>query len=109
MEGMELTAFQIISSVGIARSTYIEAIQEAKKGDFEKANEFILEGERHFIEGHRAHTKLLQKESSNESVTTTLLLMHAEDQLMSAESFKIIAEELIDVHRRLHKQCSIQK
>ncbi|MBQ1867206.1 MAG: PTS lactose/cellobiose transporter subunit IIA, partial [Selenomonas sp.] len=27
MEGLELTAFQIISSVGSARSCYIEAIQ----------------------------------------------------------------------------------
>jgi len=29
MEGLELTAFQIISAVGTARSSYIEAIQLA--------------------------------------------------------------------------------
>ena len=34
MEGLELVAFNIISSVGTARSSYIEAIQKAKEGDF---------------------------------------------------------------------------
>ena len=37
MEGLELTAFEIISAVGTARSTYIESIQKAKEGDFEGA------------------------------------------------------------------------
>lgn len=31
MEGLEKQCFQIISAVGMARSSYIEAIQEAKK------------------------------------------------------------------------------
>ena len=41
MEGLELTAFQIISSVGTARSCYIEAIQAAKKRDYEEAEKLI--------------------------------------------------------------------
>lgn len=31
----------------------------------------------------------------------SLILVHAEDQLMSAESFKIIAEEMIANYRRI--------
>ena len=31
MENLELICFQIISSVGMAKSSYIEAIQEAKR------------------------------------------------------------------------------
>ena len=30
-----------------------------------------------------------------------LILVHAEDQMMSAESFRIIAEEFIAVYKRL--------
>lgn len=37
MEGLEMICFQIISGVGAARSSYIEAIQKAKAGDFEGA------------------------------------------------------------------------
>lgn len=99
MEGLELIAFQIISTVGAARSLYIEAIQDAKKGDFEEANKKIDEGSQLFLEGHHAHAELIQKEASGEITNLNLLLVHAEDQLMSAEAFKIISEELIDVYK----------
>lgn len=101
MEGVELISFQIISAVGSARSMYIEAIQLAKQGDIEGAQKLMKEGEAVFVEGHHAHAKLIQQEASGEANTITLLLLHAEDQLMSAEGFKIIADEMIDVYRRL--------
>ena len=50
MEGLELTAFQIISAVGTARSCYIEAIQEAKKNNYEKAKQLIKDGDEAFVE-----------------------------------------------------------
>ena len=37
VEGLEMICFQIISNVGAARSSYIEAIQKAKTGDFDGA------------------------------------------------------------------------
>lgn len=97
MEGLELVAFNIISAVGTARSCYIEAIQKAKQKDFDGANKLIEEGDDVFNEGHKAHAELLQKEASGAQNTVNLLLLHAEDQLMSAEGFKIIALEFIDV------------
>jgi PTS system cellobiose-specific IIA component len=99
MEGIELISFKIISAVGEARSNYIEAIREAKKGDFEKADALIEEGSKIFIEGHHAHSELIQQEAGGNPVVPTLMLMHAEDQLMSADAFKIIAQEFIDVYR----------
>lgn len=102
MEGVELTAFQIIAAVGSARSSYIEAIQVAKRGDFQEAKELLKEGEKSFVQGHKAHLNLLQEEA-NQALQLKLILMHAEDQLMSAESFKIVAEELIAVHLELSK------
>lgn len=104
MEGLELTAFQIISAVGTARSSYIEAIQKAKEGDFEGAEQLIKEGDEMFIEGHHAHAGLLQVEADNgQGSAVSLIIMHAEDQLMSAEGFKTIALEFIDVYKRLSK------
>lgn len=103
MEGMELISFQIISAVGTARSMYIEAIEEAKKGDIEKARKLITEGEEVFVEGHKAHASLIQQEANGESVVPQLLLVHAEDQLMSAEAFKIIATQFVDLYETLKK------
>ena len=100
MEGLELTAFQIISAVGTARSSYIEAIGAAKAGDFEQAQKLIDEGTEMFVEGHDAHLKLLEGEA-NGSKVLSLLILHAEDQLMSAEGFKTIALEFIDAYKRI--------
>lgn len=101
MEGLELISFQIISAVGTARSMYIEAIQLAKSGDIEGAEKLIEEGQQVFVEGHHAHAQLIQKEASGEKTEFALLLMHAEDQLMSAEAFGILAQEFIDVYERI--------
>ncbi len=101
MEGLELTAFQIISAVGTARSSYIEAIQKAKEGDFEGAEALIKEGDEMFVEGHHAHAGLLQQEAEGgPGSTLSLLILHAEDQLMSAEGFKTIALEFIEVYKK---------
>lgn len=104
MEGLELISFEIISYVGNARSLYIEAIQKAKKGEFEEARNLIKEGEESFVKGHHAHAQLITQEANQESVKVNLLLVHAEDQLMSAEAFKIIAEEMIDVYQSIIKK-----
>ncbi|MBQ6975855.1 MAG: PTS lactose/cellobiose transporter subunit IIA [Selenomonadaceae bacterium] len=104
MEGLELTAFQIISAVGTARSCYIEAIQKAKEGDFEGAEKLVKEGDEMFIEGHHAHAGLLQIEADNgQGSAVSLIILHAEDQLMSAESFKILALEFIELYKRIVK------
>lgn len=103
MEGLELISFEIISAVGTARSLYIEAIQEAKKGDFTRSDELIAEGNDAFTQGHHAHAKLIQEEAGGTPTTMTLLLTHAEDQLMSAEAFKILCTEFIDIYRVIKK------
>ncbi len=101
MERMDLLSFQIISKVGTARSMYIEAIQAAKNGNFKGAEELITEGALLFTQGHHAHAGLIQQEANGDKIEFSLLLMHAEDLLMSAEAFKILAEEFIDLYQRL--------
>lgn len=101
VEGLEMICFQIISNVGAARSSYIEGIQKAKAGDFEGAKKCVEEGQKQFLVGHEAHFELIQKEAQGQQVGGSLILVHAEDQLMSAEGFKIIAEEMIASYQRI--------
>ncbi|BAK81383.1 PTS lactose/cellobiose transporter subunit IIA [Candidatus Arthromitus sp. SFB-rat-Yit] len=100
MNDLELKSFEIISNVGSARSFYIEAISYAKKFDFEMAEKLMKDGIDAFKSGHAAHADLIQMEANNEKLPFSLILMHAEDQLMSAEGFKIIAREFIDVYKK---------
>lgn len=89
-EGLEMICFKIISNVGAARSSYIEAIQKAKKGDFSGAALCMEEGQKQFLIGHEAHFELIQKEAQGVEVGGSLILVHAEDQLMSAEDRKSV-------------------
>ena len=109
MEGLELIAFQIISAVGTARSCYIEAIQKAKTNDFSGAEQLIKEGDDAFLKGHQVHMNLLQAAAGGEEKGINLLVLHAEDQLMSAEAFKTIALEFIDVYSRFQVMNKLQK
>ena len=61
MNGNELISFQIISAVGTARSMYVEAIQEAKKGNIQAAKQLIEDGVKVFVDGHHAHASLISK------------------------------------------------
>lgn len=101
MEGLEMICFQMITAAGGARSSFIEAIQEAKAGNFEAAETCMEEGRQMFVDGHQAHAALIQKEANNEGEVPTLLLVHAEDQMMSAEMYEQLAEEWIDLYKRL--------
>lgn len=99
-EELAAQSFQIIAAVGNARSLYIEAIHAAQQGAFDRARELVEEGGQSFIGGHDAHTALVQREAQGTPTAMCLMLTHAEDQLMSAEAFGILAEEFIDVYER---------
>lgn len=102
LERMEEACFQIISTVGCAKSNYIEAISRAKDGDFDEAQRMIDEANETYLQGHEVHMGLLQEDAEKMGSTKVpLLLVHAEDQLMQAETFRVFAEDLLAVYGRL--------
>ena len=103
-EEMELICFQLIANSGAAKSCFVEAIQLAKKGHFEDANAKLVEAEEAFVEAHKIHAELIQKEASGEKTEFSLLLMHAEDQMASTELVQLLAQELIELYRERYEQ-----
>ena len=98
-----MTAFQIIAAVGTARSLYIEAIDLASEGKFDEARAKITEGQEAFNGGHAAHGELLTKFANGELPPMDILMTHAEDQLMSAEAFGILAERFIKLYEKVNQ------
>jgi PTS system cellobiose-specific IIA component len=104
MEGSELTAFNIIAAVGTARSCYISAIDAAAEGRFDEAGKLMKEGKDAYDQGHQSHAVLLTDTARGEKMEMDLLLTHAEDQLMSAEAFGILAERFITLYHKLYDE-----
>lgn len=96
---MQEIAFQIIAAVGAAKSLYIEAIYLSREGKFEEARSKIAQGDKAREKSHYLHLDLVQKEADGEQLPFSLLLMHAEDQMLNAETIKLMAEEIIELRQ----------
>lgn len=94
----EMTIFTIITHSGDARSLSMEGIAYAKKGDFEKAHQYIEEASEKLALAHKEQTKLIQGEAQGEKHSISLLLIHAQDHLMNAMTVKDLAKEFIDMY-----------
>ena len=78
-----------------------EAIQYAKAGDIEKAEESIQTAKETVNEAHHAQTELIQAEIRGEKAPLNLLMVHAQDHLMCALVVIDLAQEFIDVYKKL--------
>lgn len=104
MEDMEVVCFKIISAVGEAKSEYIMAVEKAEQGLYDEALKHMKLGDDAYVSGHLIHADLIAKEASGVKTDVSLLLMHAEDQLMGAETAKMFAEKLIALYKRLENK-----
>ena len=75
MDGIEMICFEIISNVGMARGSYVEAIDLATEGKFDEARAKIEEGNQFFVKGHEAHADLIQKEQERRRRSSLFLSM----------------------------------
>lgn len=50
-----------MTAAGTAKSCYINAIEEAKKGNYEGAEKLIEEGDQAYNTGHAPHAALVSK------------------------------------------------
>lgn len=96
-EQYEEICFQIITFAGEARSCFVEALRHAKDADKTKARELLAEGNQHLIEAEKVHMQLIQQEAAGETVPLRMILTHAEDLMMSADTIHVLNEELISL------------
>ncbi len=94
-EELQAVAFQIIATVGEAKSLFVEAMYASREKDFEKAEELLAKGKEVYAQAHHFHFDLVQKEAAGEDLQFSIMFMHAEDQLLTTEVIQLMAEEII--------------
>lgn len=102
-EEIQMLSFNIILHAGNARSDAMEAIGLAKEYKFAEAREKIVEADKEFTQAHHGQTKLLQDEANGKKSEITIILIHAQDHLMTAMTVKELANEMIDMYERMEK------
>ncbi|MCY6959933.1 PTS lactose/cellobiose transporter subunit IIA [Clostridium brassicae] len=98
---MEEMILNIITHSGEARSCAMEAIQYAKKGEFDKAKKSIEQSNEELGHAHNYQTNLIQEEAKGNKAEISLLLIHAQDHLMTTMTLKDLANELVELYMRL--------
>src|SRR5471030_1038567 len=98
---MEEIILNIIMHSGEARNYSIEALAVAKEGNFDRAKELIIKADEEFGYAHNSQTSLIQGEAVNDKIEFSLLLIHAQDHLMTTMTFKDLVVELIEVHQKI--------
>lgn len=89
---------------GNAKSDAMEAIAAAKTGDFELANQKIIDAEASLVQAHHSQTGMLTQEAQGDHIEITLLTVHSQDHLMTAIAFTDLAKEIIELYRRIENE-----
>lgn len=103
MDGLELTAFNIISTVGTAKSKVMESMICSREGKFAEAQELINEANDSLRAGEKEHFTVITQEAKEKNVDLTLLFMHAEDQLMTTVVLRDVANELLEMNKNFYE------
>ena len=97
-----MAAMGLIANGGNAKSLAFEAIRLAKKGDIEGAREKLKESD-------KSQTNMLTKEAQGDHMHVTLLVVHSQDHLMNAITFRDLAGEMVDLYEKLYKSGALKK
>lgn len=101
MTKQEEIVFQIILHGGNGKSSAMEAIAAAKRGDFSGAREKLHEAGEELNQAHSIQTSLIQSEVRGERNDVSLLMVHAQDHLMNAITLKDLASEFVDMYETM--------
>lgn len=99
----EQIIFEIIASAGDARDKTYQALDKVKDGEIKEAYELIDEAEKTMNAAHNAQTKLIQSEMQGKEVGGGLLMIHAQDHLMTAVAEHQMAKRMIPIFEKLMK------
>ncbi|MFT4148034.1 MAG: PTS lactose/cellobiose transporter subunit IIA [Micrococcaceae bacterium] len=103
MENMENLIFEIIVHSGNARANLYEALDEAAKdAPQEKIDELLKTASEEMTEAHKIQTDLIQSDLRGEG-KITLLMIHAQDQLMTTMSEQTLIERMIKMQQQINK------
>lgn len=96
---LETIAMTLVGNAGEGRSLAFEALNEAKKGNFEKAEQLLKESQKRTLAAHEIQTQLIYNEADGNKTEMNLLMVHAQDHLMTSMLARELITELIEIYK----------
>lgn len=100
-DSLEEVVMGLIINSGNARSLAYTALWHAKQGDFATAKTTMDQSRQALSEAHRVQTQLIESDEGEGKIKVSLVLVHAQDHLMTSMLARELVAELIELHEKL--------
>lgn len=97
---MESTVMELIINAGEARSYAMQALRAAKKGDWALVEEQLAEASAASKRAHDVQTMLIGMDEGCGKIPVNLVMVHAQDHIMTSMLAREMIEELIAIYRQ---------
>lgn len=93
-EELQVTAFEIILNSGNARTLIHESFASMRTKDFKTADQKLTEANDSILIAHQSQTKLLKEYAGGKKIEMEIIMVHAQDHLMTTMTLLEIAKEM---------------
>lgn len=101
LDSLEEVVMGLIINSGQARSLAYAALKQAKEGDFAQAQDLMSKSKLALHEAHLVQTKLIEGDAGEGKTKVSLVLVHAQDHLMTSMLARELIAELIELHEKI--------
>ena len=84
MIDQEEAVMEIIVNAGQSRSLCFEALRAARQGEIEQARVLLHEADTFTRQAHKMQTRLIEQDAGEGRQPMTLIMVHAQDHLMTS-------------------------
>lgn len=102
-EKLDLIAFEIIAHSGDGRTLIHEAFALMRNGEYDKAKEKLDEAQQTINKAHQAQTELLYAYANDESVKIEIIMVHAQDHMMTTMTLREVALEMLYLYEKSNR------
>lgn len=102
-EDIQLIAFNIILHSGNAKTLTHKAFAAMKVANFTMANQLLEEANEEILEAHKSQSELLQLYANGTNINMEIIMVHAQDHLMTTMTFREMAIEMSHLYEQQHE------
>lgn len=101
-EDVQVVAFEIILNSGNARTIVHEGFAAMREGNYELAAEKLEEANKELLLAHQAQTKLLHEYAGGTEIKIEIIMVHAQDHLMTTMTLREVALEMLELYKKIN-------
>ena len=103
MKGLENILMEWACYAGNAKSMALQAVMKAENKDMEAAKEKLQDAKGELHKAHTIQTDLMTKEIQGEPIEKSILLIHAQDHFMAANTVIELAERFLRLYENFKR------